>query len=108
MSENPVADAQTAADEAVVTAELSASSGVAEAEIAYSLTYQMIQQNQGALAIPLCGLAAAAIAEGLTAYEREQAAATAAFAAATRLFQDTLQSCESAFADAERSLRESA
>jgi len=107
MSENPVADAQTAADEAVVTAELSASSGVAEAEIAYSLTYQMIQQNQGALAIPLCGLAAAAIAEGLTAYEREQAA-TAAFAAATRLFQDTLQSCESAFADAERSLRESA
>jgi len=86
-----VTGAESAALQAVIAAEASATAGIAQGRIAYLLTYNMIKQKQGALSLPLIALAFTAITAGLEAYARTQAAWVQADAAASRKFQAALR-----------------
>jgi hypothetical protein len=67
-----VSEAIFAANKALLTADVLVAKQLVQAEAAYMLTKEMIQQKQGALAIPLIVLSVAAIGQGLTAYAMEQ------------------------------------
>ena len=70
-----VNDAILAANKALLTVDVLVAKQLVQAESAYTLTKEMIQQKQGALAIPLIVLSVAAIGQGLTAYAMEQMSA---------------------------------
>lgn len=70
-----VGEAACAADEALLAVYVLVAKQIPQAEAAYALTSQMIQQKQGALSLPLILLSVSAIGEGLTAYTMEQSSA---------------------------------
>jgi len=70
-----VSEAVLAANKALLAVNVLVAKQIAQAEAAYALTSQMIQQKQGALSLPLIMLSALAIAQGLTAYAMEQMSA---------------------------------
>jgi hypothetical protein len=70
-----VSEAILAANKALLTVDVLVAKQLVQAEAAYTLTKEMIQQKQGALAIPLIVLSVAAIRRGLTAYAMEQISA---------------------------------
>lgn len=80
-------DAESAALDAVARAEAAALAGVTQGRIAYTLTYNMIKQDQGALSFPLIALAFTAIAAGLTAYAATEVAGALAEAEVSQEFQ---------------------
>ena len=67
-----VSEAILAANKALLTVDVLVAKQLVQAEAAYTLTKEMIQQKQGALAIPLIVLSVAAIGRGLTANAMEQ------------------------------------
>ena len=70
-----VSEAILAANEALLTVDVLVTKQLVQAEAAYTLTKEMIEQKLGALAIPLIALSVAAIGQGLTAYAMEQISA---------------------------------
>jgi hypothetical protein len=88
------AEANSATIYAVATAEAAALAGAAQGRIAYTLTYNMIKQNQGALSLPLIALAFAAITEGLIAYAETEAAGALAESAVSRELQAAIRRVE--------------
>jgi hypothetical protein len=70
-----VSEAILAAGRALLSVDVLVAKQLVQAETAYMLTREMIQQNQGALAIPLITLSVAAIGQGLVAYAAEQTSA---------------------------------
>jgi hypothetical protein len=96
--QDPTAAAIAAADAAVAAAEASAAEGEANAKLAYTLSNQILQDDQFAAIIPLDLLVAKVIAAGLQAYvqvsakeaaamQQAQAAMTAANQQAASLFK---------------------
>lgn len=90
-------DAQTAANQAVSLAQASALAAEAQAKIAYTLTYDMIDQNQGALSFPLIALAFAAMTQGLLAYVATQSAAGDAASTSMEAWRAAEARCQTEF-----------
>jgi hypothetical protein len=92
-----VSEAVLAANRALMTVDALVAKQLVQAETAYTLTREMIQQNQGALAIPLIMLSAAAISQGLTAYAMEQVSAESYSTSTAAQTQRALKNCQSVY-----------
>ncbi len=95
--EDPTAAAVAAANAAVAAAEASAATGDAEANLAYTLSRQILQDQQFAAIIPLDMLVAKVINDGLDAYVRVGTAEQTAMQQAQTAMTAASQTAQSGF-----------